>query len=70
MGDLVAWPRWVQSGLGGRLMHPVFSSQFEERRRLDELIESGKEEGMKVRGRAVGKVRVAPHCFSPFVVTG
>lgn len=35
-------------------MRPMFPSQFEERRRIDKLIESGKEEGMKVRRRAMG----------------
>lgn len=37
------------------LMHFLFflslPTQSEERKRIDELIESGKEEGMKVRGR-------------------
>lgn len=58
----------VQSGLGGRLMR-LFSPQFEERRRIDELIESGKEEGMKVRWRAVGQGHSDPSLLSPFVAT-
>ena len=37
----MAWER--------RLTCVLFSSQSEERKRIDELIESGKEEGMKVR---------------------
>ena len=31
-------------------------TQSEERKRIDELIESGKEEGMKVRGRRAHRV--------------
>lgn len=49
MGDLVTWPRRVQNGLGENTEMLVLSSQSEERKRIDELIESGKEEGMKVR---------------------
>lgn len=50
MGDLVVWPRRVQNGLGENAdVLLVFTSQSEERKRIDELIESGKEEGMKVR---------------------
>lgn len=50
VGDFVVWPRRVQNGLGENAdVLLVFTSQSEERKRIDELIESGKEEGMKVR---------------------
>lgn len=53
MGDLVVCPRRVQNGLGENAdVLLVFTSQSEERKRIDELIESGKEEGMKVRAAA------------------
>lgn len=48
VGDL--GPQQGPSGLGENVHAlPVLSSQSEERKRIDKLIESGKEEGMKVR---------------------
>lgn len=45
---LLEWPRREADA---RLIFSFLPTQSEERKRIDELIESGKEEGMKVRGR-------------------